>query len=190
MALKAAPSPRAMKESSDGARGPQVSFRRASNHSATAVEATRGAPGQSRSAFDFDFSQTRVHARANADSSAPMDRAPSADELAGDSNGGGAAPTTTASPSGSATPTAPVCTQPVNFRLGTAVDTGPDAIVIPIGWGSSTGNLADLGNCTIREVVNYGPIPDPPFAWRPPNPTILPVAGTAGTAGAAGDTHS
>jgi hypothetical protein len=82
---------------------------------------------------------------------------------------------------------APVCAQPTNFTLGAATDSGPDAIFIPISWESSTGNLANLANCTLREVVTYDPIPNPPFTWNPPNPTILTVPGTAG---AAGDTHS
>jgi hypothetical protein len=79
------------------------------------------------------------------------------------------------------------CAHPVNFTLGAAHDSGPDAIQVPISWDSSTGNLADLGNCTIREVVNYDAIPNPPFLWNPPNPTILSVPGSAGVAQ---DTHS
>jgi hypothetical protein len=79
------------------------------------------------------------------------------------------------------------CAHPINFALGAAHDSGPDAIQIPITWDSSTGNLADLGNCTLREVVNYDPIPNPPFLWNPPNPTILTVPGTSGVAQ---DTHS
>lgn len=79
------------------------------------------------------------------------------------------------------------CAQPVNFALGAAHDSGPDAIQIPISWDSSTGNLTDLSNCTIREVVNYDAIPNPPFLWNPPNPTILTVPGVNG---AAQDTHS
>ena len=79
------------------------------------------------------------------------------------------------------------CAHPINFALGAAQDFGPDAIQIPISWDSSTGNLADLANCTLREVVSYDAIPNPPFLWTPPNPTILTVAGTLG---AAQDTHS
>jgi hypothetical protein len=84
--------------------------------------------------------------------------------------------------------TAPAaCAQPVNWTHTGARDFGPDAIRIDITWDSSTGNLADLGSCTVREVVRYDPIPNPPFIWNPPNPTILTVPGTAG---AGMDTHS
>ncbi|MBZ0303811.1 MAG: DUF4157 domain-containing protein [Anaerolineae bacterium] len=83
---------------------------------------------------------------------------------------------------------APVCARPINWVHGPgAADHGADAIQINITWQSSTGNLADLSNCQVREVVNYDPIPNPPFIWNPPNPTILTVAGTAG---AGQDTHS
>jgi hypothetical protein len=75
----------------------------------------------------------------------------------------------------------------VNWTHTNPRDFGPDAIRIDISWGSSTGSLADLGNCTVREVVSYDAIPNPPFLWNPPNPTILTVPGTAG---AGMDTHS
>jgi hypothetical protein len=79
------------------------------------------------------------------------------------------------------------CAQPVSWTHATARNFGPDAIQIDITWQSSTGNLADLGNCTVREVVSYDPIPNPPFMWNPPNPTILTVPATVG---AGQDTHS
>jgi hypothetical protein len=79
------------------------------------------------------------------------------------------------------------CAQPVNWTHTGARDFGPDAIRIDITWDSSTGKLADLGNCTVREVVSYDAIPNPPFTWNPPNPTILTVPGTVG---AGMDTHS
>ncbi|HEY4281141.1 MAG TPA: hypothetical protein VGM91_23205 [Conexibacter sp.] len=63
---------------------------------------------------------------------------------------------------------------------------GESSIRIRISWQSSTGSLADLGNCTVREVVTYDPIPNPPFIWNPPNPTVLTVPGVDG---AAQDTH-
>lgn len=86
-------------------------------------------------------------------------------------------------------PAAPAaaCAQPVSWTHATARDFGPDAIQIDITWQSSTFNLADLGNCTMREVVTYDPIPNPPFIWNPPNPTILTVPATRG---AGQDTHS
>ncbi len=96
-------------------------------------------------------------------------------------------PTGTAAGPGTGTGTAVPCAQPVNWTHTGARDFGPDAIRIDITWASSTGNLADLSNCTVREVVNYDPIPNPPFLWNPPNPTILTVAGTLG---AGMDTHS
>jgi hypothetical protein len=81
----------------------------------------------------------------------------------------------------------PPCAHPINWTHTAAADNGPDGIQIPITWESSTGNLADLANCTVREVVTYDPIPNPPFNWNPPNPTILTVAATLG---AGQDTHS
>lgn len=80
------------------------------------------------------------------------------------------------------------CARPIGWAHGpNSVDSGPDGIAIPISWQSSTGNLADLSNCQVREVVTYDPIPNPPFKWNPPNPTILTVDGTLG---AGHDTHS
>ena len=82
---------------------------------------------------------------------------------------------------------APPCTHPINWTHTGASDVGECAIQIPITWESSTGNLADLGDCKVREVVRYDPIPNPPFIWNPPNPTILEVDATLG---AGQDTHS
>ena len=91
-------------------------------------------------------------------------------------------------PAPSPTPApAAVCAQPVNWTHTGATDNGSDGIRINISWDSSTGTLADLSNCTVREVVNYGAIPNPPFTWNPPNPTILTVPGANG---AGMDTHS
>jgi hypothetical protein len=83
---------------------------------------------------------------------------------------------------------APVaCAHPTNWQHTTASDSGPDGIQIPISWESSTGNLADLGSCTVREVVSYDAIPNPPFLWNPPNPTTLTVPAINGSGQ---DTHS
>lgn len=100
-----------------------------------------------------------------------------------------AGPLTAPAPAPPAAPGAPVpaCARPVNWRHFNPTDHGDNAIRVSISWDSSTGNLADLGNCTVREVVRYDPIPDPPFHWNPPNPTILTVPGVNG---AAMDTHS
>jgi hypothetical protein len=84
-------------------------------------------------------------------------------------------------------PPAPACAHPVNWTHSGASDNGPDGIQIPITWGSSTGSLADLSSCVVREVVRYDAIPNPPFLWNPPNPTILSVPGNLG---AGQDTHS
>ncbi|MHA7059790.1 eCIS core domain-containing protein [Aquimarina sp. M1] len=81
----------------------------------------------------------------------------------------------------------PKCVRPIKWKHKNARKHGANAIRIDINWKSSTGTLADLSNCTVREVVKYGKIPNPPFTWTPPNPTILSVAGTSG---AAMDTHS
>lgn len=96
---------------------------------------------------------------------------------------------TTPAPAPPAAPPAapPTCAHPVNWVHAAATNFGPDAIRIPISWQSSTGNLADLASCEVREVVSYDPIPNPPFIWNPPNPTILTVPGSAG---AGQDTHS
>jgi hypothetical protein len=94
-----------------------------------------------------------------------------------------AGPADAAPIAGVATP----CTQPINWTHSGGTDVGECSIEIPISWESSTGNLADLTDCTVREVVRYDPIPNPPFIWNPPNPTILEVPGVDG---AAQDTHS
>lgn len=78
------------------------------------------------------------------------------------------------------------CAQPINWNHSGGSDVGECSIQIPISWQSSTGNLADLSDCKVREVVTYDPIPNPPFIWNPPNPTILEVDATLGVAQ---DTH-
>jgi hypothetical protein len=89
----------------------------------------------------------------------------------------------TAAPVAAAT----TCAHPVSWVHSAATDFGPDGIRVPITWQSSTGNLADLASCEVREVVRYNPIPNPPFLWNPPNPTVLTVPGRNG---AGQDTHS
>lgn len=90
-------------------------------------------------------------------------------------------------PGGVPAPAVTPCVHPINWTHTNPRDHGPDAIRIDISWDSSTGRLADLADCTVREVVNYDPIPNPPFLWNPPNPTILTVPGVSG---AGTDTHS
>ena len=96
---------------------------------------------------------------------------------------GGAAPARGAAPPAPAAP----CSHPINWAHVNPRDQGANAIRVDITWDSSTGNLADLADCTVREVVRYDPIPNPPFLFSPPNPTILEVPGRDG---AAMDTHS
>lgn len=129
------------------------------------------------SRFGHDFSQIQVSNEASDDL-----------EATSESESGSALPL--APPSSLQTPPpvpAITCAQPINWNHRNPRDHGADAIRIDISWQSSTGNLADLSNCEVREVVNYDPIPNPPFLWNPPNPTILTVPGKNGSAI---DTHS
>lgn len=62
-------------------------------------------------------------------------------------------------------------------------------------WDSTTGDLADLGNCMVREKVDYpggNPYywPSPPWDGNVPNPTILPVPPILATVGVGYDIHS
>ena len=86
-----------------------------------------------------------------------------------------------------------VCAIPVNFRQTSVSDSGGGVLHFDYAWDSSTGDLADLANCTISELVQYTasdlPFPSPPFpaGLNPPNPTILSVPGVDGVAQ---DNHS
>jgi hypothetical protein len=90
------------------------------------------------------------------------------------------------------------CATPTNFHITstTGFDAGNGRLHIEYGWGSSTGNLADLGQCTVTEKVDYNsqdlPFASPPFPANinPPNPTILPVPPVPGTDGAIEDNNS
>jgi hypothetical protein len=81
---------------------------------------------------------------------------------------------------------------PVNFQQVEGYDAGGGVLHFYYTWGSSTGNLSDLSNCTVNENVAYpgtaNPYywPDPPWAQGTPNPT---VNGIAGTIGAVEDDH-
>jgi hypothetical protein len=146
-------------------------------------------PASAESRFGHDFSRIAVHGHVPASGSSPIDGLTRIGDGANDANptpptGPASAPAPApAAPAAPATP----CAQPVNWRHSGAVDHGPDAIRINIAWDSSTGSLADLSQCEVREVVSYDPIPNPPFLWNPPNPTILTVPGSSGVAM---DTHS
>ncbi|HEX5411140.1 MAG TPA: hypothetical protein VFZ27_04695 [Terriglobia bacterium] len=85
---------------------------------------------------------------------------------------------------------------PTNFHQ---VDESAEAggvLHFDYAWGSSSGNLADLTNCTVNEKVSYpgtqNPYvwPDPPWNTATPNPTIAPNPPVPGTDGAASDNHS
>jgi hypothetical protein len=100
---------------------------------------------------------------------------------------GPVAPTPIPATPAPATPAPAACVRPNNFTHTNPRDHGVDAIRVDLAWGSTSGNVADLGHCRFREVVDYDPIPNPPFLWNPPNPTIIEWAATGGTAV---DTHS
>ena len=81
------------------------------------------------------------------------------------------------------------CAYVQNFRqVGNATDTGYGTLHFDYAWESSTGNLADLSRCFLREYVtypgtgNYFP-PSPPFPNagfpNPDSPGGIPTGGTA-----------
>ena len=83
------------------------------------------------------------------------------------------------------------CAVPTNYRQTSGTgDNSTGVINFQYEWNSSTGNLADLSACTIKEVVTYpggNPFtwPSPPFAANQtsPNPTSpTPVPGKNGIA--------
>lgn len=84
---------------------------------------------------------------------------------------------------------------PTNMRQTYAEDLGNGVLYFEYAWDSTTGDLADLGNCSAREKVDYpggNPYywPSPPWVGSSPNPTILPDPPIPGTYGALQDTHS
>jgi len=93
---------------------------------------------------------------------------------------------------------------PVNFRCVSASSDSGGVLHYDYAWDSSTGNLADLDGCTIKERVSYGNnvggvhgvyentgqtfyIPPAPFAGKFANPQIY--GGTSGTTGSERDDH-
>ena len=83
---------------------------------------------------------------------------------------------------------------PVNFRQTIGRDDGGGVIAFQYNWDSSSGNLSDLNQCTLREYLVYpgsGPsftFPNPPYAsYSDTNPGIL--GGIAATLGVASDHH-
>jgi hypothetical protein len=95
-------------------------------------------------------------------------------------------------------PSGPVnvsCAVPTNYRQVDGYDAGNGILHFDYAWSSSTGNLADLAACSVREFVSYpggDPFnwPSPPFvAVSTPNPTILPDPYIPGAAGESHDDH-
>jgi hypothetical protein len=80
-----------------------------------------------------------------------------------------------------------------NFHQTIGRDQGNGVLGFEYHWNSSSGNLADLSQCSVREVVTYPGSGD--YAWSSPpyathsetNPTIL---ATAATGGVGNDVHS
>lgn len=86
-----------------------------------------------------------------------------------------------------------VCPVITNFRQTGTHDAGNGVLHFDYAWDSSTGDLTDLGSCTLSELVQYNaadlPAQSPPFpaGFNPPNPTILSVPASDGVAQ---DNHS
>lgn len=94
-------------------------------------------------------------------------------------------------PGAAATPTG--CPIPIKFKETAGGDAGNGVLFFKYAWESSTGNLADLKDCEVDEIVSY-PGPNP-FVWpRPPwdGKTKNPEVGGAipGTDGKMGDEHT
>lgn len=97
---------------------------------------------------------------------------------------------------GTVTPNSPVtvqpCAVPVNFRRTLVRKETNGILYFQYAWDSSTGNLADLSNCVVGEIVNYpngaDPYvwPHPPWDEDSPNPTVINVPGSDG---GLGDNH-
>ena len=89
-----------------------------------------------------------------------------------------------------------VCAVPNNFHSTGSFDAGNGTLHFDYAWGSSTGHLADLAQCTVAEKVDYNsadlPFASPPFpaGINPTNPTILPNPPAAGNLGELEDNHS
>jgi hypothetical protein len=98
-------------------------------------------------------------------------------------------PLQTRSPQG---PTNVTCAVPTNYQQTQGSDAGNGVLSFQYTWTSSTGNLADLSACTVREYVTYPGTS--PFIWKSPPyapfQTPFPVTlGTSATNGTSPDTH-
>jgi hypothetical protein len=81
----------------------------------------------------------------------------------------------------------PPCAYPVNFRQTSVTELPNGVLQFQYAWDSNTGNIADLSNCMVGEIVTY---PDgDPFNWPSPpyasnsgndNPEIREVNGNLG----------
>jgi hypothetical protein len=75
---------------------------------------------------------------------------------------------------------------PTNFVQTNVRDIGNGVLQFSYSWDSTSGSLADLSNCLVRENVTYPGTggfhwPSPPYAVETaPNPTFVTVAGTDG----------
>jgi YD repeat-containing protein len=83
-----------------------------------------------------------------------------------------------------------VCPVPINFNQ--VADSDNNGVLhLEYAWQSSTGNLADLDNCTVGEIVTYPSgnpyAPGSPFTATAPNPTVIDAPATTG---AGVDNHS
>lgn len=68
---------------------------------------------------------------------------------------------------------------PTNFRQTAGRDAGSGVLHFEYAWDSSSGNLADLSDVEVGEIVDYAPFDSPPFVvWD--NPTIIWLPGTRG----------
>jgi hypothetical protein len=90
---------------------------------------------------------------------------------------------------GTATMTLVSAPTPVNFQqVGPGVAGQSGLLTFNYSWQSSTGNLADLTNCQVGQIVTYPgtanpfPWPDPPYLGSTANPTILWVPADGGVA--------
>ena len=85
------------------------------------------------------------------------------------------------------------CAVPTGYQQTSGSGDGQGILHFTYTWGSSTGNLADLSACTVREYVTYpgnSPFiwPDPPYSQA--NTTFPVTLGGPAAAGTAPDTHS
>jgi hypothetical protein len=90
----------------------------------------------------------------------------------------------TATPTSTPTPTAP---EPINLQQ-TSATAANGVLTLTYTWESSTGNLADLKDCSVGEEVIYPGYPGDggtyiwpdPWYFSTPDPTVLAKTGTQG----------